>query len=109
MDRENQDGKEPSEVTVVVNIKIKPGCAKDYDEWLKGFLAVLERKVPGYLGTTTIMETSQDSTVRHIIHRFRDKASVEAWESSRAARANGRSRQILYSRSPESDWFRDMV
>ena len=86
MGSENQDGGQPSEVTVVVNIKIKPGCEKDYDEWLKRFLVVLERKVPGYLGTTTIMETSQDSTVRHIIHRFRDKASVDAWESSQELR-----------------------
>jgi len=86
MDSENQDGKQPSEVTVVVNIKIKPGCEKDYDEWLRRFLVVLERKVPGYLGTTTIMETSQDSTVRHIIHRFKDKASVDAWESSQELR-----------------------
>jgi antibiotic biosynthesis monooxygenase (ABM) superfamily enzyme len=28
------------------------------------------------------METSKDSTVRHIIHRFRDKASIDAWENS---------------------------
>jgi antibiotic biosynthesis monooxygenase (ABM) superfamily enzyme len=74
--------KQPSEVTVVVNIKIKPGFEKDYDEWLKGFSAVLARKVPGYLGTTTIMETSKDSTVKHIIHRFRDKASVDPSEIS---------------------------
>jgi len=28
------------------------------------------------------METGQDSSERHIIHRFRDKASLEAWENS---------------------------
>ena len=83
MGGENQDGEQASkEVTVVVNRKIKPGCEKDYDEWLRRFL-MLERKVPGYLGTTTIMETSSDSAaVRHMIHRFRDKASLEAWENS---------------------------
>ena len=69
------------EVTVVVNIRIKPGCEKDYDEWLGRFL-ILERKVPGYLGTITIMETGTDSSARHVIHRFRDKASLEAWENS---------------------------
>lgn len=82
MGDENQDGEQASEATVVVNIKIKPGCEKDYDEWLRHFLVVIKKKVPGYLGTTTIMETSEDSTVRHIIHRFRDKASVDAWENS---------------------------
>ena len=71
MGGENQDG-EPSEHTVVVNIKIKPDCEKNYDEWLRRFLVSVRKKVPGYLGTTTIMETSKDSTVRHIIHRFRD-------------------------------------
>jgi uncharacterized protein len=82
MGGESLDGEMGSEeVTVVVNRKIKPGCERDYDEWLRRFL-ILERKVPGYLGTTTIMETGTDSTVRHIIHRFRDKASIEAWENS---------------------------
>jgi len=81
MGGENQDDEQTSEATAVVNIKIKPGCEKDYDEWLRHFLA-LQRKVPGYLGTTTIMEIGQDSSERHIIHRFRDKASLEAWENS---------------------------
>jgi len=47
---------------------------------------LIKKKVPGYLGTTTIMETTEDSTVRHIIHRFRDKASVDAWENSQELR-----------------------
>jgi uncharacterized protein len=81
MGAENQDDEQTLEATAVVNIKIKPGCEKDYDEWLRHFLT-LQRKVPGYLGTTTIMETGQDSSERHIIHRFRDKASLEAWENS---------------------------
>jgi antibiotic biosynthesis monooxygenase (ABM) superfamily enzyme len=38
MGAENQDGEQDSEeVTVVVNRKIKPGCEKDYDEWLTLF------------------------------------------------------------------------
>src|SRR5438093_8015871 len=82
MSDENQDTERASkEVTVVVNLRIKPGCEKDYDEWLERFL-VLERKVPGYLGTTAIMETGTDSSVRHMIHRFRDEASLDAWENS---------------------------
>ena len=62
MGGENQDGKQASkEVTVVVNRKVKSGCEKDYDEWLRRFL-ILGRKVPGDLGTTTIMEASTDSS-----------------------------------------------
>jgi len=37
MGGENQDGEQTSEATAVVNIKIKPGCEKDYDEWLSRF------------------------------------------------------------------------
>ena len=86
MGGENHDGEQASEATVVVNIKIKHGCEKDYDEWLRRFLVVIKKKVPGYLGTTTIMETTEDSTVRHIIHRFRDKASLDTWENSQELR-----------------------
>jgi uncharacterized protein len=82
MDGENQDTERASkEVTAVVNVKIKPGFEKDYDEWLKRFL-VSVGKIPGYLGTTTINETGTDSSARHVIHRFRDKASLEEWENS---------------------------
>ena len=46
MGGENQDGEQASkEVTVVVHRKIKPGCEKDYDEWLRRFL-IPGRKVP---------------------------------------------------------------
>ena len=86
MSGKNQDGEQASkEVTVVVNRKIKPGSEKNYDEWLGRFLT-LGRKVPGYLGTTTIMEASTDSMVRHIIHRLRDTASLDAWENSEELR-----------------------
>jgi antibiotic biosynthesis monooxygenase (ABM) superfamily enzyme len=82
MSGENKETERASkEVTVVVNMRIKPGREKDYDKWLERFL-ILQRKVPGYIGTTTIMETGTDSSARHIIHRFRDKASLEAWENS---------------------------
>ena len=110
MSGENKDTERASkEVTVVVNIRIKPGCEKDYDEWLGRFL-VLQRKVPGYLGTTTIMETGQDSSARHIIHRFRDKASLEAWENSEDLRnqteeANRYTTPYLQKATGLETWF----
>jgi antibiotic biosynthesis monooxygenase (ABM) superfamily enzyme len=87
MGGESQDSEHASkEVTIVVSRKIKPGCVKDYDEWLRRFL-MLGRKVPGYVGTTTIMEGSTDSAaIRHIIHRFRDRASLDVWENSEELR-----------------------
>ena len=43
---------------------------------------MLERKVPGYVGTTIITQGGTDSAIRDIIHRFRDKVSLDAWENS---------------------------
>src|SRR5690242_19883791 len=78
----SQDGERaPKEVTVVVSRKIKHGCEKDYDEWLRRLL-ILARKRPGYVGATTIMDDGTDSAVRHIIYRFSDRASLDAWENS---------------------------
>ena len=73
----SRDGERASkEVTVVVSRKIK-----HYDEWLRRLL-IFGRKTPGYVGTTTIMHDDTDSAVRHIIYRFSDKASLDAWENS---------------------------
>ena len=40
MGGENQDREQASKHTVVVNMKIKPGCDKDYDDWLRRFLGI---------------------------------------------------------------------
>ena len=82
MDKESRDGEPvPKELTIVVSRKIKPGCEKEYDDWLRRYL-ILQRNVPGYVGTTIIMEGGTNSAVRHIIHRYTDKASLDAWENS---------------------------
>jgi uncharacterized protein len=80
MDNESRE----KEFTIVVSRKIKPGCEKEYDDWLRHYL-ILERKIPGYVGTTIITEGDTNSAVRHIIHRFADKASLDAWEKSEEA------------------------
>jgi hypothetical protein len=82
MDNESRDGEHASkDVTVVISRKIKLGCENQYDEWFKRYL-MLERRVPGYVGTTIITQGGTDSAIRHIIHRFSDKASLDAWENS---------------------------
>jgi len=82
MDNESLDGEHPSkDFTVVISRKVKPGYENEYDEWLRRYL-MLERKVPGYVGTTIITQGGTDSAIRHIIHRFRDKVSLDAWENS---------------------------
>ncbi|MFY9872296.1 MAG: antibiotic biosynthesis monooxygenase, partial [Candidatus Nitrosopolaris sp.] len=82
MDKGSQDGEHASkEFTIVISRKIKPGFEKEYDDWLRRYL-ILERKVRGYIGTTIITQGGTDSALRHIIHRFSDTASLNAWEKS---------------------------
>ena len=69
----------------------------------------ITKEVTGYLGTTTIMETGPDSSARHIIHRFRDKASLSMGEFRRLAQTNRGIKQIHYSMPTKGDWFGDMV
>ena len=44
--------------------------------------AQLEKNIPGYVGTTIITQGGTDSAIRHIIHRFSNTASLDAWEKS---------------------------
>ncbi|MGB6593544.1 MAG: hypothetical protein WBE68_18745 [Candidatus Nitrosopolaris sp.] len=69
MDKGSRDGNTPKEFTIVVSRKIRPGRENEYDDWLGRYL-ILERKVPGYVGTTIITQGGTDSAVTHIIHRF---------------------------------------
>ena len=85
MDNISLDGERShKEVTAVISRNIKPGHEKDYDDWLRRYM-ILENKVPGYLGTTIIAPGGNTSSVRYIINRFSDKASMDAWESSAEA------------------------
>jgi uncharacterized protein len=72
------------EVTTVISRKVKPGYENEYDEWLRRY-SMLEKKVPGYVGATIITQVGTDSAIRHIIYRFSDKASLDAWENSEEA------------------------
>ena len=68
-------------VTTVICRKIIPGHEKDYNYWIRRYLE-LERKAPGYLGTTIIIAGGSKSSLRYIIRRFTDKAAMEAWDNS---------------------------
>jgi antibiotic biosynthesis monooxygenase (ABM) superfamily enzyme len=70
MDNVSRDGEHAAkDVTIVISRKIKAGCEKQYDDWLRRFL-MLEKNIPGYVGTTIITQGGSDSAIRHIIHRF---------------------------------------
>jgi antibiotic biosynthesis monooxygenase (ABM) superfamily enzyme len=78
MNEENTDNTSKT-VTSVISRSIRPGYEKDYDNWVQRYLA-LERKAPGYLGTTIILPGGNRSNVRYIIRRFSDKASMQVWQ-----------------------------
>ena len=82
MDNVSRDGEHAAkDVTIVISRKIKAGCEKQYDDWLRRFL-MLEKNIPGYVETTIITQGGTDSAIRHIIHKFSDTASLDAWEKS---------------------------
>ena len=70
-----------NEVTTVICRKIRPGHEKDYNDWIRSYLT-LERKAPGYRGTTIIIPGGSKSPLRYIIRRFADKAAMEGWDNS---------------------------
>ena len=70
-----------NEVTTVICRKIRPGHEKDYNDWVRRYLT-LERKAPGYLGTTIIIPGGSKSPLLYIIRRFADKTAMERWDNS---------------------------
>jgi len=81
----SRDGKHSSkEFTEVISRNIEAGHEKNYDDWLQHFM-ISERRFPGYLRTTIIAPGGNISTVRYIINRFADQASLDAWENSEVA------------------------
>src|SRR5215208_7425917 len=61
-------------VTSLISRRINPGHEKDYDDWLRRFLA-FER-------TTVVLPSGTSYNIRYIIRRFTDKASMEIWDNS---------------------------
>ena len=82
MNKRSLDGKQSSnEFTEVITRNIIAGHEKDYDDWLRRFM-ISERRFPGYLGTTVIAPGGNVSSLRYIINRFANQASLDAWENS---------------------------
>lgn len=73
-------------VTSLISRSIKPGYEKEYDDWLRRFLA-FERRALGYLGTTVVLPGGTSSNIRYIIRRFTDMASLEIWDNSPDAKS----------------------
>ncbi len=72
-------------VTTVVRREIVQGHEREFDDWLKRFLAE-ERKAPGFVGVTVIAPAGS-SNLRYIVHQWSNIDTLVAWESS-ATRAS---------------------
>ncbi len=98
-----------NEVTTVICRKIRPGHEKDYNDWIRRYLT-LERKAPGYLGTTIIIPGGIKSPLRYIIRRFADKVAMERWDNSEESlrllkEANGYSTRHYDTSTGLETWF----
>ena len=71
-----------NEVTSVICRNIKPGHEKDYDNWLKRYLA-LQKSAPGYRSITIIIPGKGKPSYRYIIRKFDNKANMEKWDNSK--------------------------
>ena len=71
-----------NEVTSVICRNIKPGHEKDYDNWLRRYMA-LQRKAPGYRGVTIIIPGGSKPSYRYVIRKFDNKTTMEKWDNSK--------------------------
>ena len=95
-------------VTTVICRKIGPGHEKDYTDWVRRYMA-LEKKIPGYLGTTIIVPGGSKSPLRYIISRFTDKDTMEAWDNSEESLTLIEEADNYSTTLPDIHWFGNMV
>jgi uncharacterized protein len=70
-----------AETTEVISHEIRPGREREFDDWLRRILK-LKTGTPGYLGSTVISPSGDESRLRYVVTRFRDNASLAAWRES---------------------------
>lgn len=66
-------------VTVVFSRQVRPECEAAFQEWARGALATAAT-FPGHLGAEVLHTPGTGQW--HTVYRFRDPASMEAWEAS---------------------------
>ena len=69
------------DVTVVVSRTVFPGREKEYNEWIRHMVTAAS-KAPGNTGITTLLPQKGKLGLYHVVFRFKDQASVDAWEKS---------------------------
>jgi uncharacterized protein len=68
-------------VTIVVSRSVFPGHVREYEEWIRQMVTAASR-APGNIGVTTLIPPKGKNGLYHVVLRFTDQASVDAWENS---------------------------
>ncbi len=71
---------ENTEVTMIINRRIKPGREKEYADWIGRVLESM-KKFPGYIGVSIVVP-KDDPNGRLVLKRFSDEISMENWKNS---------------------------
>ncbi len=69
------------DVTVVVSRHVFPGHERDYDDWVRRQVAAA-KQAPGNKGVTMLIPPTGKTGLHHVVLRFADQKSVQAWEES---------------------------
>jgi uncharacterized protein len=69
------------DVTIVISRTVFPGKINEYEEWIRKMVTAAS-KAPGNLGITTLIPQKGESGLYHVVFRFKNQASADAWENS---------------------------
>ena len=70
-----------NDITIVVSRTLFPGREKEYGDWVRK-LVTAAAEAPGNAGVTTLIPQRGKGGLHHVVIRFKDQASAEAWENS---------------------------
>lgn len=69
------------DVTIAISRTVFPGRVNEYEEWIRKMVTAAS-KAPGNLGVTTLIPQTGKTGLYHVLFRFKDQASTDAWENS---------------------------
>jgi antibiotic biosynthesis monooxygenase (ABM) superfamily enzyme len=68
-------------VTIAISRTVFPGRVDQYEEWIRKMLSAAS-KAQGYTGVTTLIPQKGKAGLYHVLFRFEDQATADAWEKS---------------------------
>ncbi len=78
IDNRNPSPGDDPPVTAVASRQVKPGREQEFEEWVSGILAAVN-KFPGYLGSEVLRPSDPEDNEYKIISRFVHESNLHAW------------------------------